>query len=304
MIPHPSEQAVPTVRKSSFASRTITWLTVLRPLDWIKNLFVFAPLIFSGHLLTLSFTLKTMIGFGLFCILSSASYLLNDLLDRENDLYHPEKASRPVASGQLPISQVRMAMMGITLIGLAGAFSLDTHFGMVALAFTLLQTGYSLGLKDWVIVDALLISSGFVLRVVAGATVVAVVPSAWIILCTVLLSLFLGFAKRRHELIILGEKASAHRKVLQQYSLPFLDQMIATVVSATIVSYALYTINNGPSQIYSVFFVLYGMLRYLYLIHQREQGGHPAKSFFTDRPLVATVVGWILFILWDIYLNG
>lgn len=273
----------------------------LRPLDWIKNLFVLAPLLFSGHLFTLTLAVKSLLGFIMFCILSSGAYLFNDLMDREDDRHHPGKALRPIASGQLSIPLARIATAGLAVIGLSGAFALNARFGMIALGFILLHLGYSLGLKDRVIVDVLVIAAGFVLRVLAGSVLAAAVPSAWIILCTVLLSLFLGFSKRRHELIALGDRAIAHRKVLKLYSLTFLDQMIAAVLSATVVSYALYTINNGPHQIYSVFFVLYGMFRYLYLIHHQGEGGRAAKSFFTDRPLLLTVIGWALFMLWDIY---
>lgn len=285
------------------AIRPGVWWQALRPLDWIKNLFLLAPLLFSGHLLTLPIVGKTLLGFFLFCILSSAAYLFNDLMDLEDDRRHPLKSLRPLASGHLPIFPARVASVGLTVGGLAGAFILDIRFGIVALVFVLLHIGYSLGFKDWVIIDVLLIAIGFVLRVMAGATLADVVPSAWIILCTVLLSLFLGFSKRRHELVLLGEQAMNHRKVLAQYSLNFLDQMITAVLASTIVSYALYAVNNGPYQVYSVFFVLYGMFRYLYLIHHLGQGAHAAESFLTDRPLFATVIGWTVFMLWDVYLR-
>jgi len=299
---HTSVQVIPSAKKP--ASLTVALFAGLRPLDWIKNFFVLAPLLFSGHLFTTEPVSKSLLGFILFCILSSGAYLFNDLMDREDDRHHPAKALRPVASGQLPPSLVGAISFGLILTGLIGAFALDLSFGMVASVFSLLHIAYSIGLKDWVIVDVLLIAAGFVLRVLAGSALIAVIPSAWIILCTLLLSLFLGLSKRRHELVLLGEGAEAHRKVLQQYSLTFLDQMIGAVLAATVVSYALYTINNGPLQIYSVFFVLYGMFRYLYLIHHRGHGGHAAESFLTDRPLLATVMGWTLFMLWDIYLRG
>ncbi|HUK56418.1 MAG TPA: decaprenyl-phosphate phosphoribosyltransferase [Nitrospiria bacterium] len=299
MTVHPSEQVIPAVKKP--ASLTVALWTGLRPLDWIKNLFVLAPLLFSGHLFTAELVSKTLLGFILFCILSSGAYLFNDVMDRKEDQYHPGKVLRPIAAGQLPAALAGVVAFGLILTGLIGAFVLDVRFGMIAAVFSLLHLAYSFGLKDWVIVDVLLIAAGFVLRVLGGAALVAVVPSAWIILCTMLLSLFLGFSKRRHELVLLGDQAVAHRKVLRQYSVTFLDQMIGAVLAATVVSYALYTINNGPLQIYSVFFVLYGMFRYLYLIHHRGHGGHAAESFLTDRPLLATVVGWTLFMLWDIY---
>lgn len=299
----PSEQAVASARKDSLTSGPAAWFAEIRPLDWIKNVFVLAPLLFSGHLLTPGLVLNALVGFAIFCALSSASYIFNDLFDLEGDRHHPAKAARPLVSGLIPLYKARIATVVLALTGLAGSFVLNPRFGLVALVFVLLHIGYTLRMKDWVIVDILIISFGFVLRVLAGATVVNVMPSAWIILCTVLLSLFLGFSKRRQELVLLGAASGAHRKVLRHYSLPLLDQMISAVLAATIVSYALYTVTNGPYQVYSVFFVLYGMLRYLYLVHRHGQGERPAESFFTDLPLLLTVLGWGLFMFWDIYLS-
>jgi len=303
MAVRPSEQVISAAKKQPAAGSIGALIIALRPLDWIKNLFVLAPLLFSGRLFILATTAKSLLGFIVFCILSSGTYLFNDLIDREEDRHHPAKALRPIASGRLSVPLARVITAGLTVSGLAGAFALDSRFGLIALGFILLHLGYSLGLKDRVIVDVLVIAAGFVLRVLAGSALVAVAPSAWIVLCTVLLSLFLGFSKRRHELVILGDRAIVHRKVLKLYSLAFLDQMIGAVLAATVVCYALYTINNGPYQIYSVFFVLYGMFRYLYLIHHRGQGGRAAESFFNDPPLLMTVVGWTLFMLWDVYLQ-
>jgi 4-hydroxybenzoate polyprenyltransferase len=298
------EPIIPSTKKKRSTGGSLRALIIeLRPLDWIKNLFVLVPLLFSGHLFAMPLPVHSLLGFILFCILSSGTYLFNDLIDREEDRRHPVKALRPIASGQISVSLARFVMIGLTVTGLAGAFALDSQFGLIALVFILLHLGYSLGLKDRVIVDVLVIAAGFVLRVLAGSALVAAVPSAWIILCTVLLSLFLGFSKRRHELIILGDRAGLHRKVLKLYSLTFLDQMIGAVLGATLVFYALYTINKGPYQIYSVFLVLYGMSRFLYLTHQHGHGGRAAESFFSDRPLLITVLGWALFMFWDIYLH-
>jgi len=291
--------------KNRSAGRTLGSLIVeLRPLDWIKNLFVLVPILFSGNLFSLPLLIHSCLGFILYCLLSSGTYYFNDLVDREEDRRHPVKALRPIASGQISLPLARIVMVILTGSGLAGAFALGLRFGLIALIFVLLHIGYSLGLKDRVIVDVLVIAAGFVLRVLAGSLLAGAVPSAWIILCTVLLSLFLGFSKRRHELIVLGDRAAVHRKVLKLYSLTFLDQMIGAVLAATVVCYALYTINKSPYQIYSVFFVLYGMFRYLYLTHQQGHGGRAAESFFSDRPLLATVLGWALFMFWDIYLLG
>lgn len=280
------------------------WWRALRPLDWLKNLFVLAPLLFSGHLFSVSYTGRVILGFGLFCLLSSGTYLFNDLCDLERDRRHPLKSGRPLAAGRLTVVGVGTAAVVLHLLGLAGAFLLDIRFGGIALVFSILHVSYSLWIKHWVILDVVSISAGFVLRILGGAQLASAPPSAWIILCTVLLSLFLGFSKRRHELVTLGNEAAAHRTVLSQYNLNFLDQMISAVLAATAVSYALYSINNGPYQIYSVFFVLYAMFRYLYLIHHNGQGSHAAESFFTDPPLFLAVLGWGLFMFWDIYLRG
>ena len=304
MTLQPTHSEAASVKPSTSLSRPLAWITALRPLDWTKNLFFLAPLLFSGQALNINTALQALSGFALFCILSSGSYLFNDLIDLENDRRHPEKSRRAIASGQISVFQAKIGAVTLLSIGLSGAFLFRVDVGIIVFFFLLIQISYSLGLKDWVIVDILVISAGFVLRVLAGAAVISVTPSAWIILCTVLLSLFLGFSKRRHELMLLGTKASLHRKVLEHYSLPLLDQMISAVMSATVVSYALYTINNGPLQIYSVFFVLYGMLRYLYLIHRQGEGGHVAGSFFRDRPLLLAGTGWAIFMIWDIYLRG
>ncbi len=279
------------------------WWHALRPLDWMKNLFIIAPLVFSSQLFAPEAAGKTLLGFVLFCFLSSAVYLFNDLVDLEDDRRHPLKNRRPLASGKIPEGGVKVLAAVLAVAGLAGANILDWRFGMIALVYGFLQIAYSLILKHWVIIDVMTIAAGFVLRVIAGSVIAGVVPSAWIILCTVLLSLFLGFSKRRHELAFAGSHAAEYRSVLGEYSEGFLDQMISAVLAATVVSYSLYCINNGPFQIYSVLFVLYAMFRYLYLTHKQCQGGDAAESFFTDPPLIISVLGWSLFMLWDVYLR-
>ncbi|HEY5648819.1 MAG TPA: UbiA prenyltransferase family protein, partial [Nitrospiria bacterium] len=230
----------------------MVWWSALRPLDWMKNLFIIAPLVFSSQLGEPEVVIQTFLGFALFCFLSSAVYIFNDLVDVEDDRRHPLKSRRPLASGMVSEGGAKFLATALAVTGLAGANFLAWQFGLIGLAYVLLHVGYSLILKNWVIIDVMAIAAGFVLRVLAGSVLVGVVPSAWIILCTVLLSLFLGFSKRRHELSIAGTLAPSYRKVLGQYSLGFLDQMISAVMAATVVSYALYSINNGPFQIYSV----------------------------------------------------
>lgn len=281
----------------------MAWWNALRPLDWLKNLFIVAPLVFSSQLGDSEVVIKTSLGLALFCLLSSAVYLFNDLVDVEDDRRHPVKSRRPLASGVISRTGVKLLAATLVVTGLAGSIFLAGEFALIALGYVLLQISYSLILKNWVIIDVMVIAAGFVLRVLAGSVLAGVVPSAWIILCTALLSIFLGFSKRRHELAAAGTQASSYRKVLGQYSLGFLDQMISAVMASTIVSYALYSINNGPFQIYSVTFVLYAMFRYLYLVHQKGQGGNAAGSFLSDLPLNAAVLLWGLFMLWDVYIR-
>jgi 4-hydroxybenzoate polyprenyltransferase len=286
-------------------------LVSMRPSHWVKNLFIFAALIFSGRLLYLDGFLLTLIGFFLFCFASSGIYLINDIADLEKDKLHPVKSLRPIPSGALSIAGAASAAAFLIIVSLAGAFSINSPFGIVAAAYVLVNIGYSFYLKDVVILDVMAIAISFVLRVVAGAVIIGVPPSEWLILCTLLLSLFLGFSKRRHELLILEKRASDHRAVLEQYSPYFLDQMTAIVTASTVMSYALYTISEETvkkfhtnSLIYTIPFVLYGIFRYLYLVHKREEGGNPTRIILTDPPLILNVIAWVIVCAYIIYGRG
>lgn len=275
---------------------------------WVKNLFLFAALIFSGRLLYIEDFLLTLVGFLLFSIGSSGIYLVNDIADVEKDKLHPEKCRRPIPSGELGIGTAWAAAVILLAIALAGSFIVSPRFGVVTATYILINLAYSFYLKHVVILDVMSIAISFVLRVVAGAVIIGVPSSEWLILCTLLLSLFLGFAKRRHELLILEKDATVHRAVLEHYSPYFLDQMTAIVTASTVMSYALYTISdetvrkfNTKSLIYTVPFVLYGIFRYLYLVHKREKGGNPTKIILTDIPLILNVVAWVLVCAYIIY---
>ena len=288
------------ILKSIFISMRIT--------HWVKNLFLFAALIFSGHLFRPDDFLKTVIGFFLFSFASSAIYLINDITDREKDTLHPVKARRPIPSGALSVGTAIAVAAGLLLISIIGSFLLNTLFGVVTVAYVIVNLAYSFLLKKVVILDVMSIAVSFVLRVVAGAVIIDVPSSEWLILCTLLLSLFLGFSKRRHEVTYLETNAVAHRSVLEYYSPLFLDQMTAIVTASTVMSYALYTISEETVRkfgtkdlIYTIPFVLYGIFRYLYLVHKREEGGSPTRILLTDVPLILNVILLVVTCAYIIY---
>jgi len=276
--------------------------------QWIKNFFVFAALIFAGHLFIAHDVILTTAGFFLFCFVASGIYLFNDIIDLKNDRLHPTKSKRPLASGKLKVSTAAAAATFFSALGVVLAFLLRLEFGILLLGYLVLNIAYSFRIKNLVILDVMTISAGFVLRVLAGALLINVPTSEWLIICTVLLSLFLGFSKRRHELTILEGEADTHRSVLQHYSPYYLDQIIGIVTASTVMSYALYTISdetikkfNTSNLIYTVPFVLYGIFRYLYLVHKKEEGGNPTKLAVTDLPLLMNIVLWIITAAFIIY---
>lgn len=270
----------------------------MRPRQWTKNLILFAPLLFSKHLLDAGYFLKASLAFCIFCAISGCIYILNDLIDLEQDRKHPVKSRRPLASGRLSVRAARSALVCCGAAAcIAAAFLCNTSFVIVVALYVALQITYSLYLKHVVILDVFCIAAGFLLRVIAGAEALQVSFSTWLFICTILLSLFLALSKRRHELILLEEDAVHHRKILFEYSPDLLDQMISIVTTATVIAYILYTISAetvekfGSDRLkYTTPFVLYGVFRYLYLIHQKNEGGSPEKVLLNDRPLLYAVV--------------
>lgn len=282
-------------------------LVSLRPRQWVKNLFVFAGVIFSQQLLTPQIW-PALAAFAIFCGLSGAIYLFNDVADADKDRLHPSKRLRPVASGALP----RGAAVGFGAVLLAGclaaAFMLSPAFGLVALCYGALLTSYSVWLKHIVIVDVLTVATGFVLRAVAGAVAVDAEISGWLLICTILIALFLGLGKRRHEYRSLTGHAAAHRPILADYSEGFLDQMISVVTASTVTTYALYTMSPETVAKFhtrllplTLPFVLYGIFRYLYLMYRRDLGGNPSDLLVTDRGLLLDVLLWMVATLAIIY---
>jgi 4-hydroxybenzoate polyprenyltransferase len=284
-------------------------LISLRPHQWTKNLLVFAGLLFGQRLFHSEALAQSLLAFAIFCALSSAVYLFNDIADREGDRQHPLKATRPIASGALPVSTAVSVGAGLTIAGLAAAFgSLGAAFGGVAAAYLALQGLYSTWLKGVVIIDVLTIAGGFVLRAAAGAVAIDVPISHWLLVVTVLLALFLALSKRRHEIVLLANGATNHRAILGEYSPYLLDQMIAVVTASTLIAYAFYTISPETEQRFhtdllglTVPFPLYGIFRYLYLVHRKELGGSPSDLLLTDRPLLICVALWALAVTAIIY---
>ncbi len=273
----------------------------LRPAHWVKNLLVLAPILFSQNLFHAGALVKGLLAFIAFCLVSSAGYLINDLRDLRQDRLHPMKRRRPLANGRLKARTALSVAVVVLVLGLAGGFVLDLGFGLVLLAYLLVSLAYTFAFKHIVILDVFANASGFVLRAVAGAVVIGVAMSSWLLVCTTLLSLFLGFSKRRYELLLLKEEAGGHRQVLEEYDPRFLDMMIGIVTASTVTSYALYTVSEetiqkfGTRNLLLTFpFVLYGIFRYLYLVYHRERGGDPIETALTDAAMIVNLVLWAL----------
>ena len=273
-------------------------LISMRPKQWTKNLLVFAPLIFAGELLVAQAVLRSIAAFVVFCAVSGATYIANDIHDLERDKVHAKKCKRPIASGALSVSTAGWTAGALVVASLAAAAALGVEFLAVTVAYLVLQIAYSWWLKNEVVLDVMAIAAGFVLRAVAGAAVAGVAISFWLYGAVSLLALFLGFAKRRHELLMLDEEAMSHRPSLEHYGPEFLDALLSSVTAATIVTYAIYTFFSDtailhPKLFLTVPFVLYGLFRYLYLIYQRNIGGNPEEVLLTDVPLIITIVLWL-----------
>jgi len=280
----------------------------LRPQQWTKNLLVFAGIGFSGRLLDREAWPPAVAAFLIFCGLSGAVYLINDVLDRTADAQHPIKRLRPVASGALPPAAAIAAAAVLGAACLAAAAAVNRGLALTAAAYVALLLAYSVALKHYVIIDVLTLAGGFVLRAVAGAVAIGVPISHWLLVCTTLLALFLGLSKRRHELTLLADGAAGHRPILQEYSPYLLDQMIAVVTASTLIAYSVYTISSetavrlGSDRLgLTIPFVLYGIFRYLYLVHQRQGGGSPSDMLLTDRPLLVCVALWVATVVLVIY---
>ena len=294
-------------RRPHRSSLTIVVVS-LRPEQWTKNLIVFAGLLFGGRLTDPSAVLLAVATFATFCALSGAVYLVNDVADRDADTQHPLKRMRPIAAGQLSTRTALLIAVVLATAAMAATLLVRPVVGLAAGGYLVLLLLYSAALKNIVIIDALTIAGGFVLRAVAGALAVSVPISQWLLVCTTLLALFLAFSKRRHELTVLGEAATGHRRILEEYTPYLLDQMVAVVTASTLIAYTVYATSPetagrlGTTRLgLTIPFVLYGIFRYLYLVHQKRGGGSPAVLLMTDRPLLACVALWALSVALILY---
>lgn len=283
-------------------------LISLRPRQWTKNLIIFAGLIFGQRLSDPRAVIQAWAAFAIFCALSSAVYLLNDVVDREADRQHPLKAKRPIAAGDITPGVAIGVASALGLTALGCAYALSVPFGHVALAYLALLALYSGMLKRLVIVDVLTIALGFVLRAAAGAVVVSVPISHWLLVVTIQLALFLALCKRRHELVTLAGQASSHRRSLGEYSPALLDQFIAIVAASTLIAYAIYTISPETQAKFgtdliglTLPFPMYGLFRYLFLVHRKADGGNPSDTLLTDLPLLTCVALWGLTVMAIVY---
>lgn len=284
-------------------------LVLARPSQWIKNGVVMAALVFAGEASDVAKAEQAVLATLIFCLLSSAVYAFNDLLDRDKDRRHPLKKNRPIASGRVSTAQATVLIVVLLAASFVGSWWLERNFLIAAAAYLVLNGLYTLWFKHMVILDVMSIALGFVIRAFAGAAAIGVPASKWLLITTLFLALFLAFGKRRHELLLLEENATSHRKSLDRYSPYLLDQCIGVTTAAVVVMYMLYTFSAEVSQklgtqdlYFTIPFVVYGIFRYLYLIHKEEQGGSPTQVLISDRPILLTVVLWILTVIVILYL--
>ena len=281
----------------------------MRPRQWTKNVFVFAALIFDRQLTVLSSLERTAAAFAIFCLLSSSVYLINDVMDVEADRHHPIKKNRPIAAGKLPIPVALIIAGLLIIISLTASFFLSKGLAIIAVVYLLVNLAYSKWLKHFPLIDVMIIAFGFVLRVVAGVSVIEVERfSPWLYIVMSLLALYIGFGKRRAEMTVLtNESNSSHRKVLDGYSLTLIDQLLTIVSATTLIAYCLYTFSapNLPenhAMMLTIPFVMYGIFRYLFLIQIKNKGGEPEELLLKDRPLQVTILLWGLSVLFIFYI--
>lgn len=287
----------------------VALLKTMRPRQWPKNGFVFVALLFDRQLVIAESVLRSIIAFLLLCLMSSAVYIINDLADLENDRQHPEKRKRPLPDGRLNPTAAAGAAAVFALGSLGTGFALSPAFGLILLAYLLVQIAYTFWLKHVVLVDVSVVAAGFILRIAAGVAVISPVErfSPWLYIFGGFLALFLALGKRRHELVLLGEEAGNHRAILQEYNLELLDLLISIVTTSAVVAYSLYTflaegLPENHFMMFTIPFVLYGMFRYLYLVHVRGEGGAPEEILLRDRPLQAALVLWAVVVFVALYI--
>ena len=278
---------------------------LMRPHQWVKNTFVFTGLLFGHAWHDPDLVTKVVIAFIAFCLVSSTAYIINDIVDMEQDRHHPKKTRRPLASGQVSVTAAIILAVVLGVLGFGLALGASKIVIIILAAYALMNIAYSFRLKHVVILDIFIIATGFMLRILAGTLGVGILPSQWLLLCGMMVTLFLGFAKRRAEIMALAEDKAAHRKVLEHYSPVLLDKMIGVTAAGLIMSYSLYTMNpdtirihGTPNLIYTVPFVMYGVFRYIYLLHHQSSGGDPSHDLVRDPHLFIVVGAWLAATIW------
>ncbi len=303
------QQPTEFVASARAESRVDPWIRTLRPVQWTKNALLFAGVVFARKLHDPELLLLAVLAFVSFCALSSAIYIINDLHDVAADRLHPTKRDRPIAAGHISANSARMLALGLATLGLGIAAGVNTQFLLAAMGYLVLMNAYVYLVRAVAIVDVFAIAAGFVVRAVAGALAVNVPISPWLLCCTALLALFLGFCKRRSELAAMDRRAGAVRPVLDEYSLPLLDQLISICAAATLISYAFYTFDarsvprNGVMML-TVPFVAFALFRYLFLVYRRREGGSPEWTLLRDIPLLLTILCWAGAALIAMYAGG
>ncbi len=284
-------------------SIVIALVQAMRPHQWVKNLLVFAALLFTGQFTNAALVWQTALGFFALCLTASSIYLVNDILDRERDRHHPKKQHRPIASGRLPVPVAWLGASALLLTGLGLAFWLRVPFGVIVLIYAVQSTLYTFSLKHVPLLDVGVIALGFLLRAVSGAVLIAAAISPWLVICTFFLALFLGFAKRRHELVSLGADAVNHRGALGDYSASMLEHLLTICLGLALQSYAIYVILSEtakahPNLWYTLPVVTYGLLRYFFVVHRYDAGGSPEKLILSDRHILLSVLVWGAIVVW------
>lgn len=274
-------------------------IITLRPKEWIKNFFIFAGLIFSKNLFNIILVNKAVLGFIIFCGITSSIYIINDIMDIKSDKQHPRKSQKPLASGKLKILPISIIAIILSLTCLYFAFLINFNFGVILFVYFIINLFYSFLLKHIFLLDVFCIAFGFVLRVFAGTVIIKVNCTPWILICTLFLSLFLGFIKRRQELILLDENGKEHRKNLAIYSIKYLDYIILLIASNTIIAYSLFTFISSSSQghfnlMLTIPCVLYGIFRYLYLVFEKNKGETPSTLILEDKPFLFNLIIWFI----------
>ena len=273
----------------------------MRPKQWYKNLILFVGIVFSRNLFDFSMWFNVISAFIIFCMLSGGDYVINDILDVERDKMHPAKRKRPIASGRLKKFYAILFASILIILALSGSYLINSLFFIVSVVFFFLHNAYTLFLKHVILVDVLTIATNFVIRAIAGCLAISVLISPWLIICAFLLALFLALGKRRHELVLLGEEAKGHRKILEEYSTEMLDQMISIASGALIISYSLYTfLADNNYMMLTIPFAVYGLFRYLFLVHAKNFGGE-TEMIFKDKGMLLSMVLWAVLVVLILY---